>query len=370
MTAVQDLHARSMEQAELALLARMARETERAQTLFLEALRLELAALESLPAGAIEPTRSILRRSAATLALDCGDSLLAERLIAQGLADGAPAPIVDELRDLMEQVQFRRHLQLRGVSLADDELQLSLAGKGVGYGLVSTSDFLQRVDDTSRLIYRIAERRRQLPFRDTGRRRQSVSNDYEVYVSVPRAASFAVTLKLGRPMAQGRFAGLVDTPDIIDEFLDLMTFVDEADYYRIEERIPDRAYRTNFLQLARRLAPDGEDVRLVGFTSVREGTDRFVEVTRPKTQVTAAPDPAGAANRERITVRGTLKFADATHRDAGQIKIVEEGSGTIRQVRVPEGMMNDIVKPLWDSEVEISGTLEGRLIHLESIDAQ
>jgi len=370
LTTANEFHGAAMEQAELALIARLAHDHERADALFLEALRLELGALQALPvSGEIEPTRTILRRSAATLALDCNDPNLAERLVAQGLADGAPPPLDEELRDLMEQVHFRRHLLLRGVSLDDDELQMSLAGQGVGLGVVSSAQFLQRVGDTSKLIYRIAERRRSLPFRETGRRRKAVSEDYELFVSVPRAASFAVTLKIGRPTDQERFPELVDTPEIVDEFMDLMTMVDKADYEGIRDCIPDQAYRTNFLQLAKRLAPDGEDVGLVGFTSVRSGSERFVEVTRPKARVVTTESLPDAEKPERVTVRGTLLFADATRGDAGQIRIVEEGTGTVHQVKVPEGMMADIVKPLWECAVEISGVLEGKLIILDEIDS-
>ncbi len=154
-----ELHNEAMDCAELAVIARLGGDHARADTLFARALELEQAALEALPVGvSVEPTKSILLRSAATLALDCNDSLLAERLVARGLAEGAQGAIVDELRDLMEQVHFRRHLELRGITLSDDELQMSLAGEGVGFGVVNSADFLQRVDDTSRMVYRIVER--------------------------------------------------------------------------------------------------------------------------------------------------------------------------------------------------------------------
>ena len=357
--------------AELALIARLNHKHLEAATMFEEALRLELAALDALPdAGNIEPTRSVLLRSSATLALDCNDASMAERLVARGLAEGAAGPIAEELRDLMEQVHFRRHLELRGISLEEDELQMSLAGEGVGFGVVNSSDFLQRVEDTSRMIYRIGERRRRLPFRETGRPKKSVSDDFELYLSVPRAASFAVTLKIGKPTTQVRIQGLDDTSAIVDEFMDLMTLVDRSDCDGIQERIPDPAYRTNFLQLAKRLAPDGSRVRLVGFTSVRSGSERFVEVTRVKSHVLIPEISLEDTRPERVTVCGTLKFADATHGEQGQIKLVEQGTNAVHQIRVPEGMMTDIVKPLWDSAVVIRGTVDGKFIILEDIDEQ
>ena len=48
-----------------------------------------------------EPTRSVLLRSAASLALDCEEFREAERLIAAALWGNPPAELYEELRDLL-----------------------------------------------------------------------------------------------------------------------------------------------------------------------------------------------------------------------------------------------------------------------------
>jgi hypothetical protein len=53
-----------------------------------------------------EPTRAVLHRSAASLALQCGALREAERLIAAALSGDPPEEIAEELRDLLEQVYF------------------------------------------------------------------------------------------------------------------------------------------------------------------------------------------------------------------------------------------------------------------------
>lgn len=365
-----ELHNKSMDRAELAFLARMRGEHEAAERLFAESLQLEIEAIDLvdlLPYA--EPNYSILHRSAATLALDCNDPRTAERLISKALAHDPPEQIADELRDLLEQVHFRRHLQLRGITLAEDELQMSLAGQGVGFGVVHSCEFLQRVDDASKIIYRIVERRQNKPFREKGRLPRTIKDDYELFLSVPRAASFAVTLKLGQPSNQPRLPGFSNTFEIVDEFMTLMDLVNRADFSAIESRIPDHAYRTNFIQLAKRLAPDGDNVKVVGFTSIHAGQETFVEVTRPKTKI-VSPKPESAKQAELVVVAGVLLFADAMHRDSGHIKVVDVESKTTHQVKVPEGMMNDIVKPLWNTTVLIKGTREGNYILLQDIEEQ
>jgi hypothetical protein len=48
-----------------------------------------------------EPTRSVLHRSAASLAVECCQLREAERLIGRALAGNPPPDIADELRDLL-----------------------------------------------------------------------------------------------------------------------------------------------------------------------------------------------------------------------------------------------------------------------------
>jgi hypothetical protein len=54
----------------------------------------------------LEPTRSVLHRSAASLALECGALREAERLVAVALSGEPPGDIAEELRDLLEEVYF------------------------------------------------------------------------------------------------------------------------------------------------------------------------------------------------------------------------------------------------------------------------
>jgi len=57
----------------------------------------------------LEPTRSVLHRSAAVLALECAELREAERLIGRALAGNPPDDIVDELRDLLlEEIYSQR----------------------------------------------------------------------------------------------------------------------------------------------------------------------------------------------------------------------------------------------------------------------
>lgn len=112
MSAVNEFHNKAMDLAELAFVARMRGNNEKAVALFSDALDAELAAIAALDEP-IEPTFSVLHRSAGTIAFHCGQIRKAEQLAAIALAKDPPPEIAEELRDLMEQVKFKRRSELK-----------------------------------------------------------------------------------------------------------------------------------------------------------------------------------------------------------------------------------------------------------------
>ena len=101
MITVNDLHPKAMDLAEMAFWHRHKGEEERAKSLFVEALKLEKQAALLLPnTREAEPSRSILFRSAASLAYNAGDYEAADWLIANGLAGFPPPEIKEELKNL------------------------------------------------------------------------------------------------------------------------------------------------------------------------------------------------------------------------------------------------------------------------------
>ena len=384
MNALNESHNKAMELTELALTARAQGNKEKSVSLFEEALAHELAAIAELDNNneIIEPTYSVLHRSAGTLALDCNQTRKAEQIVAKALAQNPPDEIADELRDLYEQINFKRHLELRGIELGEDEIQLSLSGQDVGFGVVTSDEFLSRVTDSSKLIQRIVERKNNKPFRESGPPEKSLSESHKLFLSTPRAASFSVTLKLGRPTGQQSLPGIPhptisETKEIIDEFMDLVELTNNLKVSEIQARIPDPAYRRNFLSLAKKIAPDGERIRQVGFTTTRSGIERFVEIIKPaselpiSTETEAVTVPSKSLPTETTTIQGKLLYADSTKSKSDKIKIIDK-EGKTHNVKVPEGMMSDIVRPMWDSSIQIKGVRKkagrGTLIELQDIE--
>jgi hypothetical protein len=358
-----------MELVDEAVFARARRERERAGDLLRQAYENERQAATMVADSVeLEPTRSVLLRSAASLALECGEPREAERLIAIALAGNPAEQLIEELRDLLEQVYFQRHLALRGIALDPTEFQLSIAGQAIGFGMAESEHLVGRVQHLQTVVYRTAERKRGREFRERGRRSDALQNEVQLYLSAPRAASFAITCKIGtRQMA---FPEMDFVQEVVDEVIDCFDLFGAGQEQSLRERIPDPAYYRNFVGLARRIAPDGEDVRTVGITAVKADQERRVVLSTPRRR-TPRPVPRQEGLAEpppRVEVRGVLKFSDSRDERRGIIQVVDERNASHR-IRVPSGMMRDIVRPMYEDEVIVTARRRrsGGLM-LETID--
>lgn len=368
MKEIQELHQKAMTLAESAQIEKLKGNSEESYKQFSSAFEFEKqAALLLLNQYEVEPTRSILFRSAASLSIQCGKLEESERLIASALSGLPPAEIASELRDLLEEVYFNRHLETRGVKLQDDELQLSLAGNAVSFGIIQSDYFLNRVNSTSKIIYRTVERFYGREYRDDGKVDKSIKNKYETFLSVPRAASFAVTIKIGQPTNQIEL--MDDKPKIIEEILTCFDLYEKNQLEQLSAHIKDEAYFTNFVSLSKQLSPDGENINFVGFTSNIANKQKSVQLTRTKALIKEELKNSITKkdSSEKVSLVGKLLFADNT-KNKREIRITDDNQ-KVHKVRVPLGMMDDIVKPLWDERVLIQGKLTSKnIIDLEEID--
>ncbi|MBE9061230.1 hypothetical protein [cf. Phormidesmis sp. LEGE 11477] len=125
MSAVQELHQKAMDLAEQADLAKLRGPSGQVQSILKQALALESEAAQLIAHDiSAEPSRSVLHRSAASLAIECGELQLAEKLIARALAGTPPADIEEELKDLFIQINLPNYLSRQGIELTESQRQL------------------------------------------------------------------------------------------------------------------------------------------------------------------------------------------------------------------------------------------------------
>lgn len=112
MQDVEDLHREAMELVDQAVLARLQGNAKAVLEFSRAAFEKEKAAADGVADQLLlEPTRSVLHRSAAVLAIECGELRAAERLIGRALAGNPPSDVAEELRDLLlEEIYSQRQL--------------------------------------------------------------------------------------------------------------------------------------------------------------------------------------------------------------------------------------------------------------------
>ncbi|NER00331.1 MAG: hypothetical protein F6K30_27150 [Cyanothece sp. SIO2G6] len=124
MTHLKHLHQTAMDLAEQAELARMQGKTAESLQLLQQAFQQESEAAALLAWDfQAEPTRAVLHRSAASLAIDCGAFQTAEKLIITALVGSPPVEIAEELKDLCVKINLQPYLARRGVELAAEQIQ-------------------------------------------------------------------------------------------------------------------------------------------------------------------------------------------------------------------------------------------------------
>jgi len=369
MTSISEIHDRAMQEAAKADLAKIAGDKESVHHFLRAACELEtVAAIKVRNRLTLEPTRSVLFRSAAWLAFECGELREAERLACIGLSGNPPEEIADELRDVIERANFHRHLKLGGYVLQEEELQVSLAGEDVMSGIANFQAVTNRATHTIQALYRTAQRKIGQAYKD--QIPLKLKQEITPYWTAARAASFAFTIRLAEVGPQQTLPGLTLGAMVVDEFLTCTEFLIQNKIDLLKIRISSEAYFRNFLRLTERIAPDGHSIKMVGFTAIKGGKAREVNLTIPQDKIKTVIEQDEVSTEpksEPIVLRGKLLFADATSAQ-NAIKVLDP-SGKKHKVTVPEGLMDDIVRPLWNRQVVVEGKVTARKITLSDVRA-
>jgi hypothetical protein len=117
MNEVMASHRQAMEYAEKAFCSKLKGDHTKTKEFFLLAFELERKAAELMKDSTLEPTRSVLYRSAATLACDCDNLREAKRLAYIGLSGNPPGKIAEELRDLLKDIHHKETISQRQKSV-------------------------------------------------------------------------------------------------------------------------------------------------------------------------------------------------------------------------------------------------------------
>lgn len=306
-----------------------------------------------------EPSRGILYRSAATLALHAQLLRDAERAAMVGLLGNPPREIASQLREVMEKATFATHLQLQGIILGSNEIQMTLVGNAIGPGMAPASVVVERIQSVGILVQRTAQRLDQKVF---GKKTQD--DLYNVYMSPPRVGSFALTLRIGNPI-QMTLPGFADYERLIDEFMHNLNLLNENRTEDLRHAISDNDYYQSFVGVAKKLVPDGNNVRAVGFTTLRGDVERTVDLTVTsndvKPMLLSKEDFKSQTEEsmEQLSITGELLFANSMSSSKHTIR-VRDDTGKQHTIITSKAIAEDVVKPYFGSRVTVEVLKKGK----------
>jgi hypothetical protein len=360
-----DPHEVAMNLAEEALILKMQNKMDASAKKFKQAFELEaVAASQYQNAYDEEPTRSVLFRSAAALAYNAGAFREAEKMIGHLLSGNPPTDIADEGRNLYEKVNFERHLSIKGIKLYDTDIQMSLAGNSVSLGMVRSEEFLKRAEVFDSMAIRTAERLLGRPFRERGRIPKDIRDNFATYYSVPRAASFAITLRVGYTEKQPPLLGENIQGAIVSDILENIKIINNRDERYLKQKIDNEDYYSNIIGLIKKMSPDSKDVTMVGLSTMQYNREESVAFVRSCDDIhISSLQPGSDEAIDEITITGKLNYANADNHD---IRLLSE-DGDSYKVIVPKGILGDIVKPYWEQIVTIKGKVKENKIYFEDL---
>ena len=283
MTTVSDLHHQAMNLVDQAMLERRLGKEKVAEELFMLATDKELAALKALEAleameERVQPSYSILQRSAASMAMNANRLDRAEGIINLALSQDPHPAIAEEMREVLEQVKFRNRLRGVGADIRSNCIQLDLlSAESTVDEYVPTREILGRLQNLEYLAARTIHRLEGLPFRRSGSRAFGIYQPMNIKVDTS-ASPLSAQLILGDQWHSSQFTGAIDA------ILDATDAFDRSGLKGLREQMPEIEYVNHFLWCVKRIAPDGERIREVALTSNTQNS-RSVIITRTKSDI-------------------------------------------------------------------------------------
>lgn len=380
MQTIKEIHDKAMNLAEDAFHAQKSGREADAIRLFAEALELEQEAANSLPLSEeSEPTRSILFRSAASLAFNSKNYEVADRLIARGLSGFPPPEIMEELKNLYEDVNFMRHLSAKGLLIDPNQWLMTISGDAIRYGGTAAEYLLVRVEKITTLFYRTTERLLKLPYRASGGVNKTIKDAYGLYINAFAPSSFAVSFQIGRPDPQTTLfpelkeAKQIEPTEIVDEIMSCYEIFEGKEPLKLKDKFKDEDYYQNFVGLAKQIAPDGNNVKLVGFTTIREGREKLVALRKSRKELrdSIKSIEGETEHEDKVSVQHTGILMQANTPLVGKygtVKLIEMETKEKHMIKVPIPIMKDVVQPFYEELVTIQGYEKDGKIILEEIN--
>jgi hypothetical protein len=354
------LHARAMELADM---AKFDTDTDRTLLLYRAALEYESRVAEELFCTDLEPSRSIILRSAASLALQCGEIDSAERFAAQGLG-GRPEPVVAQgLRDMIFEVNLRRSIDTHFAVGVPSKMHVTFAGPHATPNSIEPRLFATHMETLHSMMFRVYENLLGNPFRESGRRRSRSIQD-DVVFRYEAASNGVFGYDLSAQRVQEKFGFADNGENVVQSTANVLRWASSGDRNQLLRFCNDnRDYYRYFVHGTKGLLPDGRKVRQIGFMTDSDSAEPIVvgTATRDVINRRMVYDEDAA---EHLEIRGYL---DRANRRSSTIAIRDE-EGQTHNLQIQGGITAKMLGRLWDTEVIAYASVRKGNTLLESIE--
>ena len=223
---------------------------------------------------------AILHCSAATLAYRCGEYKAAENLILQGLEPRPNDRLRNELYDLLRKVLLHESREYAYPPLVENEIVVTLTGVDADNGELEAESNATIITDYKHLLRTVTGVVRKFPFHEL----RKFDENYRVLTAVPSRGSFRISMKLIE-IGQLSFSFLEDVESVFNKVIESLDSLRSGDMAALEESFGDEDYYHRFMQLARNLAPDGEQVNAYSVEAKINGNLKTVVFDRTTDEI-------------------------------------------------------------------------------------
>lgn len=348
-----------MKLADAMLLHKRSGDLDAALSAARDALNAELEATElAFTLGVSVRTRLVLLRSASELAREAQEYERGLRLCVQALSQPDLWEFREEILRSLDTFRTFEHLRLSGVSLSDDALQLSVSGIEAAPGFAKADEINRRVKDASALVKNA--RRRLYSARSPGKAPHKLVDVVEPYLSVARAASYAVSVRFG--YSSQVELDLDDTREdgsireAIDEVVRLARVYADGGPSAVKQLVKDDTYASQTVNLLRDMSPDEHRISTVGITVFREGAEVPVALPskkkfdRPIVPFIQKIIKNEALPPEEFHVNGKLLEGNAIKSERATATLVDEDGSKVK-LEYSETELGDVIGNYWKQQV-------------------
>ncbi|MDE2777106.1 MAG: hypothetical protein OXI77_14340 [Chloroflexota bacterium] len=353
---VKQLHREAMEFADEADLAELFGDRKKFLRLTEQAFEKEKAAADLMEDIDVEPSRSVLHRSAATLAWRCGFYDRSEKLIYRALAGNPRSDIEWQLKDLLGTVNLAK----AGVHLGEGQLQFSLHGSQIGNGKAAVEDLTSRAPSIATML-RISAKSALQCARDAASSEQPQIGDIPVFIEGLAAGSCIVKLRLGDPI-QDTLPGFWHYSDAIKPFFEYVNLLEQGESDELEKIIDDPDGYRDFVKASIELAPDGKNISSVKFQSVIDDSLRVVSLNTTQNSLKGLPLPDIPSAESKLEVTehdivktGVLRVGNALENEKKTLCILATDGDGNWHIEGAEDLKDEIVRRYFKRRVVVHG---------------